>query len=341
MSAFPRTCPFSRNLGSRFRPAPLRSRTVGLPESGSDLGITQSAPSPSQRCLNAGPYSPLLRWGYPTERPPRFSGGSVSTRSAQAAKCPEPLCRQAVLPPVAGCRASCQRALPRLLRSYELMRQSQTLPPPTVSALVSGSLSVAASPDWERDLPDVISAELSPRVWTPTPVAPEVHLPVSSLRALAFPTMSMVRRVTTPRKRLHSGGRFRGCSHSLMFRLAGLLATLAAPTFVLLHWQWWLLRPRISRFVTSPCSGYANRPNRAIDGKRTFTSQARQPYRLRRHGPPYAIRRRFNVGRTVSAVCLRRVDHWSDLHLASRLVQNAVLHQPVGDTGMYRHFQWP
>ena len=79
MSAFPRTCPFSRNLGSRFRPAPLRSRTVGLPESGSDLGITQSAPSPSQRCLNAGPYSPLLRWVYPAERPPRFSGGSVST----------------------------------------------------------------------------------------------------------------------------------------------------------------------------------------------------------------------------------------------------------------------
>src|SRR3990172_6452121 len=37
--------------------------------------------------------------------------------------------------------------------------------------------------------------------------------------------------------------------------------------------QPWLLRPRISRSVTSPSSGYANRPNRAIDGGRTFTFQ--------------------------------------------------------------------
>jgi len=35
--------------------------------------------------------------------------------------------------------------------------------------------------------------------------------------------------------------------------------------------QPWLLRPRISRFVTSPSSGYASRPNRAIDGRKTFT----------------------------------------------------------------------
>ncbi len=35
--------------------------------------------------------------------------------------------------------------------------------------------------------------------------------------------------------------------------------------------QPWLLRPRISRFVTSPSRGYASRPNRAIDGKGTFT----------------------------------------------------------------------
>lgn len=37
--------------------------------------------------------------------------------------------------------------------------------------------------------------------------------------------------------------------------------------------QPWLLRPRISRSVTSPSSGYASRPNRAIDGRRTFTFQ--------------------------------------------------------------------
>ena len=41
----------------------------------------------------------------------------------------------------------------------------------------------------------------------------------------------------------------------------------------------WLLRPRISRFVTSPSSGYANRPNRAIDGRGTCTLQDLRPCR--------------------------------------------------------------
>jgi len=44
--------------------------------------------------------------------------------------------------------------------------------------------------------------------------------------------------------------------------------------------QPWLLLPRISRFVTSPSSGYASRPNRAIDGVGTFTPLDSQPCRL-------------------------------------------------------------
>jgi hypothetical protein len=65
---------------------------------------------------------------------------------------------------------------------------------------------------------------------------------------------------------------FRGCNHSLMFRPADLLATPIAPTAAPLRTgQPWLLRPRLSRFVTSPSSGYANRPFRATDGKGTFT----------------------------------------------------------------------
>ena len=73
----------------------------------------------------------------------------------------------------------------------------------------------------------------------------------------------------------------RGCSHSLMFRPAGLLATPVAPTDITnAMWQPWLLRPSLSRFVTSPCPGYANRPNRAIDGMGTFTPSDTQPCRL-------------------------------------------------------------
>jgi hypothetical protein len=65
---------------------------------------------------------------------------------------------------------------------------------------------------------------------------------------------------------------FRGCNHSLMFRPADLLATPIAPTAAPLGTgQPWLLRPRLSRFVTSPSSGYANRPFRATDGQGTST----------------------------------------------------------------------
>ena len=41
--------------------------------------------------------------------------------------------------------------------------------------------------------------------------------------------------------------------------------------------QPWLLRPRISRFVTSPSRGYASRPNRATDGMGTFTPLDSRP----------------------------------------------------------------
>ena len=77
--------------------------------------------------------------------------------SPGTAKCPEPLCPPRVLPPAASCRASRQRALPLLHRSYGLMRQTKILPPPTVDALVGESLQVVVSPCWKMALPDVIS----------------------------------------------------------------------------------------------------------------------------------------------------------------------------------------
>ena len=73
---------------------------------------------------------------------------------------------------------------------------------------------------------------------------------------------------------------YRGCSHSLMFKPADLLATLVAHTLVNSTRHLWLLRPDSSRFVTSPRPGYANRPIRAIDGMWTFTTQDSQPCRL-------------------------------------------------------------
>ena len=72
----------------------------------------------------------------------------------------------------------------------------------------------------------------------------------------------------------------RGYSDSFMFRPPGLLATQIAPTAACLDdtlGSRGFLRPRISRFVTSPSRGYASRPNRATDGMGTFTPQDSRP----------------------------------------------------------------
>jgi hypothetical protein len=106
-------------------------------------------------------------------------------------------------------------------------------PPPSLClgrTLNTRSGQVAVSPCWEKDLPDVISASLSLRAWTPTPAAREVPVPVSSLTTAAFPSFGPGRRSTMDRTATSVRRAFRGCSHSLMFRPAGLLATQIAPT---------------------------------------------------------------------------------------------------------------
>ena len=155
-------------------------------------------------------------------------------------------------------------------------------PPPAFGfASCERSLQVAASPCCAKVLPDVISADLSLRVWTPTPVAPRCFLPLLPSGHWPSPRFNRVGASLPSQQLLLLGIRCRSCSHSLIFRPASLLATPVAPTLAPHDAERpWLLHPRLSRFVTSPCSGHANRPNRAIGGKGTFTPQNRQPCRL-------------------------------------------------------------
>src|SRR6058998_3591934 len=80
-------------------------------------------------------------------------------------------------------------------------------------------------------LPDVISS-ISVEVLGPVPRrASSVPLPVSSRRAAASPYVQEVRRAETPAMIATSmTNQFRGCSHSLMFRLPHLLGPQVAPT---------------------------------------------------------------------------------------------------------------
>ena len=76
-------------------------------------------------------------------------------------------------------------------------------PPPLVGPEVEDVVQVdvskqrrdhCPSPCWAQALPVVISANPSLRVWTSTPAAPRVHVPVTSPRTLAFPGEATGRR---------------------------------------------------------------------------------------------------------------------------------------------------
>ena len=122
-------------------------------------------------------------------------------------------------------------ALPSPRRYSGLMRQTSPLSRPTHDGLVRESLQVAAYPCWDEALPEVISP-ICVEVLGPVPRrASPVPLPVSSRRTSASPYVQEVRRADTPAMIATSmTNQFRGCSHSVMFRLPHWLDPQVAPT---------------------------------------------------------------------------------------------------------------
>ena len=129
-----------------FPEAPLRSRTVGFPESGSGLGSARhfsgrAFPHGAKlRCWrtlrpNAVEFaSPLRHDAGPAE--PSSVSGCLPT--VVATECPEPLCPERALPAPGRPREPPGGALPPRLRSYGLMRQTTTLPAPRLSPCAPG-----------------------------------------------------------------------------------------------------------------------------------------------------------------------------------------------------------
>ena len=160
--------------GPRFRRPPCDPGRWDFPSPVLTLASRRS-PSQRARSLSADSHTPLralvcFRGRSIVHRPSRVRV-LLELPSAQS-----PFARRGVTSHVVM-SAPRQRALPRLHRSYGLMRQSSTLLAASVVPSDTGSVQVAVSPCWEKDLPDVISAHLSQRAWTPTPVALEVLYP--------------------------------------------------------------------------------------------------------------------------------------------------------------------
>jgi hypothetical protein len=150
-----------------FTEAPLQSRKVEFLDSGFRLGFPREA-FPRQAKLKRSLAFTPTHSGLPLDSslkdmaPPAFA-----VDHSRTAKCSELLCRARALLAPGWCPAPPRRALPLLLRSYELMRQTSSLRRTSCFHTYSQrSWQVAASPCWKLVLPDV-TLQVFPRMLEP------------------------------------------------------------------------------------------------------------------------------------------------------------------------------
>jgi len=149
------------------------------------------------------------------------------------------------------------------------------------------------------DLPDFISANPSLDAWTPTPAAPEVHLPVSSSKTSAFPTLGPGRRVALTRTATSVRDSVFGAA---VIRFASGLQVCLPPRSLLpiplyiAVWQPWLIHSSNVKSVTSLHVEYASRPNRAIDGRGLSPLKIRSLVGCSPNTTRHRIAARFRIG---------------------------------------------
>ena len=122
-----------------------------------------------------------------------------------------------------------QSALPDLHRSYRLMRQTKLLLPTSVS-LVRQVLAGCCEPLLEDGPSRRYLCDPCTGAWVRTPPRPNGARVRCFPLGIGLPLGSRGSARETSRNTAFRGGRFRGCNHSLMFRLPCLLGPLAAPT---------------------------------------------------------------------------------------------------------------
>jgi hypothetical protein len=207
--------------------------------------------------------------------------GSVSEHCTGTAKCPEPLCCRPVLPPCRRRPASPRRTLLPLHRSYGLMRQTCCPPSGFGNSLAQKVFAGCCQPLQGTGPSRRYLCQSFPACLDPCSGCSQ------GARARYFPQDIGLPRKWSGSARRGSptatsvGTTFRSCSHLLMFRPTGLLATPVAPTLRLsaLGSRGFYIRAYQSSLPHS-AADMLSVQNRAIDGRRTFTSQDWQPCRL-------------------------------------------------------------
>jgi hypothetical protein len=209
------------------------------------------------------------------------------------ARCPESLCPMAVLPPLG-------RRVHRLLRGH----YSSVIAPadsfanpvwlffPSALASCKKSAQVATSPCCHRDLPDVISANLSSDAWSPATAVPRSAYTCFFLRVIGLPPeRSGSASRFSPRIRLLAGGVFEAADISLC---SGLRVCSSPRSFLPLHKvlqgsrDFYIRAERASLPLHAP-DMLAVRIQ-AIDGTRTSTLLDSQPCRPLPSPSPHTAR---------------------------------------------------
>jgi hypothetical protein len=179
------------------------------------------------------------------------------------------------------CTASSEDITPRssLLRTHApIPRGSPFL---RLVASFEESVQVASSPCCHRDLPDVISANLSPDAWSPTPTVPPSAFACFFLGVIGLPkTLFRSASRWYPRTRFFRGLFLEVADISLCSGLRVCSPPRSLPPLrIFPAGQPRLLHPGLSCFVASAHTGYAIRPIQAIDSERTSTFLDLQPCR--------------------------------------------------------------
>ena len=154
-------------------------------------------------------------------------------------------------------------------RSSGLMRQSQTLRLPVAMPRSTGLCRLLSVPAGSGTFPTlslrIFSCVLGPLprllLWCIYPFLPTRLRP--SPRSERVGAWHLFRAATSARPRITGLQSFSNVQAHRFARHSG-------RSYYKVPWhpgQPWLFHPSISRFVTSPCPGYASRPNRAIDGR--------------------------------------------------------------------------
>ncbi len=175
-----------------FPQAPLRSRTVGFPKSGSDLGLIPRKSTQRERSLSADSHTSLPTLVYPRICPLTVLRPHMSETEGTT-ECPEPLCPIKELPIMVGHPCVPSEGITPL--SSLIRAHAPVLNPSTASGfnLVRWVFAGCRQSLLGQGPSRPYLCNLSLDAWPPTPVSSVVRLLVSSHRTSAFPPLGQGR----------------------------------------------------------------------------------------------------------------------------------------------------